>query len=77
LQGVEASPEMLRERAASESLKGYHLLSATRGIFYMKLGNYAQAAEFLEEALIFRLWVISIVLSGIWKQDKKCKKKAA
>ncbi len=51
LSGVEASLDLLDKLSQNESLKNYHLLPATQGIFYMKLNRYSKAIDYLEKAL--------------------------
>ncbi len=51
LQGVEKSLSLLDNMAKNDSLKEYHLLPVTQGIFHMKLQHYQKAKVFLEKSL--------------------------
>ena len=51
IQGIEKSLATLENLTTNDELSKYHLLPATQGIFYMKLGDYEKAIVFLEESL--------------------------
>lgn len=51
IKGIEASLSMLEELSKSETLKNYHLLPVTQGVFHMKLKNYEIAIKYFESAL--------------------------
>lgn len=51
LNGMEASLKLLKELELHPSLKNYHLLPATLGIFELELGNYQAAIHHLQKAL--------------------------
>ena len=50
LKGLEASLKILEHLSKNETLKKYHLLPATQGVFNMKLGNYKKAISFFQKA---------------------------
>lgn len=51
LSGLEESLSLLKRLEEKASLKNYHLLPATQGVFYMKMKNYTSAISYLNKAL--------------------------
>lgn len=51
LKGIETSLKLLSELEVHPSLKNYHLLPATQGMFELELGSYTEALGYLQKAL--------------------------
>lgn len=51
LSGLEESLSLLKRLEEKGTLKNYHLLPATQGVFYMKMKNYTSAISYLNKAL--------------------------